>query len=82
MSASTSTKVWGVVAAIERDLSRMLDAQDEAKNNLVHGEQPFLLINLRSLFSLACRIHRRRKRASRLMKKQAGRKTSSTGRKS
>ena len=66
---SFSPEIWRLVAYIHRDANWLLDALGESENNLQRDEAEFLLINLRSLFALARRIHRRRERALRLLAK-------------
>jgi hypothetical protein len=56
---------------ISHDLSLLLDAHGEARNNVVRNEADFLRENLRACFALANRIQRRRKKAERLLGRAA-----------
>lgn len=61
-----------LLGKIGRDTSRLLDAQDEARNNAERGEADFLRHNLRACFDLAKRIQGHRKEARRFLAQSKG----------
>jgi hypothetical protein len=52
-----------VFRLMQRDASLLIDAPDEAENNLASGESRSLGFNLRGCFTLRGRIHRSRNKA-------------------
>ena len=61
-----------LVAQIGREVSKLLDAHNEAENNVQRGETHFLEVNLTACFDLAKSIQAHRKEARRLLAKIKG----------